>query len=93
MSMYPHLKDLCLIFLDVGWSRLEDFKASRNMGKVEVYTRKDPSDWLLGGFVEDQEELAHILVGRNCSSLVTSDILVGARTREGCTRWPLVTRL
>ena len=83
MSSYPHLQDLCQIFVEAGWSHVADFKSQQSLGQISVSRWKSPLDWPPGGAVEDRQELAKILSSRVCNSLQGADVLAWGPDLKG----------
>ncbi|XP_059068255.1 uncharacterized protein LOC131858823 [Cryptomeria japonica] len=80
---YSNLMTLCQRFLEVGWSRVSDFKLLYPCGQMEVARWKAPNEWLAVGFDEDYVELHNILSGRHCSSLKEKDGLAWLLNPKG----------
>lgn len=83
VSQFPSLLTLCQHFLEVGWSRVSDFKSFHPCGQLEVVGWKTLGEWSVVGLEEDCVELHSILSSRHCISLKDKDSLAWCLNPKG----------
>lgn len=69
--------------LEVGWSRVSDFKAAYRCGRLDLEWWKAPNEWSVVGMEDECAELQGILASRHYSFLKGRDGLAWSPNPKG----------